>query len=157
MISEYCGHNEVKYGGLFMDCKWAFRLIMESKEYKYAFWQYNYEFWINSKITKKVPSLASVNASIVFSFGVKNYTYRASKWNIRNGESIDLETMFIRPSKGNLWYFELVMCHVASNLYYSFQNISDMFIEPNKSNWYLCKPRCTFIGPKCSLFISKLS
>ena len=43
---EYFGHNKVKYGGkqLFMDFKWAFSIIMESKEEKYTSWELSYEF-----------------------------------------------------------------------------------------------------------------
>jgi len=53
-----------------------------------------------SNITKKLPSLAILIASIVLndSFRVENNIYYIWELSMRSGESIDSETMIIRSS-----------------------------------------------------------
>ena len=56
----------------------------------------------------KLPSLVTLMSSIVFndSLGMENIFIGFLNKSVRSGESTDSKTMFIRPSKCKLCYFE---------------------------------------------------
>ena len=46
----------------FVDFKWAFSLIMETKKDKYASPKLNYEFWINYRNFKEITKFSDFNS-----------------------------------------------------------------------------------------------
>jgi len=60
-----------------LDCNEAFSLALERKEDNYGFWEPTYEFELIMDFTKKIPSLVSLIAYVMFnnSLGLGNYIY----------------------------------------------------------------------------------
>ena len=77
----------------------GFNSINERKVHKHAFWGLSSVELVLDTL-KKVPSLVSLTASIMFnkSFVVEKHICWAFEWNVRSGESNDSETIFIGAS-----------------------------------------------------------